>query len=51
MMRVEALTNFMEQSPSLEANSSFYGTERFINMFTKAGHWTLTCSHLHILFC
>jgi len=43
-------SNSMEQSPSWEAkshsanqaiHSAFYGTRRFINMFTRARHWTL----------
>jgi hypothetical protein len=41
------LTNSMEKSPSSQANScsvvkkfpTFYGTERFIIMFTRSHHW------------
>lgn len=48
-MYVEPLTNFMEQSTSTEANSSFYETESFFVVFTRADHWILSCSHLHII--
>jgi len=39
----------MEQSPSWEANShssihKFYGTWRFINVFTRVCHWSLSWS-------
>jgi hypothetical protein len=44
------LTNVMELSPSWEAAShellknfpAFYGTRRFINVFTRAFHWSLS---------
>jgi hypothetical protein len=43
------LTNFMELSPSSEAVShaalknfpAFYGTRRFITVFTRALHWSI----------
>jgi hypothetical protein len=50
---IVVLTTSMNQSPSWEANSchlasqeipTFYGTHRFITVFTRAYHWSLSCT-------
>jgi len=48
-----SLTYCMEQSPSLEANSSYpllLRNPKVITVFTRARRWILTIPHPHTLF-